>query len=398
MSHPTSPSSDKDDEDDTPAKSAALISVPQLKIDDAFAVSDIDDVDAEFDLKSIVHASRRDEGNSGHGGDSFNASDSVRDNTPLSVPGEETLSTTMRNGRAVPPPLRIVTPSIAASSLPELDEESQRTLGGEGHVREQFEDISLSPPTSPLATTSTSPDQVPVPVTPHSLTSPSSTNLSLNVSAKSLSSDSPRPPSILRSVSPRPHYLSPTSTIPVPPSVDPVPKRAPTPSNSELPKTPRSPHPSTPSSARPSSSTARHSRSSASTTSVLEKFLSKTRPAHLPPKPRDEDLKHQRDWDAMMRRSREADEIRRQKQRARAQEREMEIAERLAVWEREIVPDWRKVLKPGLERYRKMWWSGIPAKLRGTLWSSAIGNSLALSKGMLCMCRNVFPKVVLPRP
>ena len=149
MSHPTPPSSDKDDEDDTPAKSAAVISVPRLKIDDAFAVSAIDDVDAEFDLKSIVHASRRDEGISGHGGDSFSASDSVRVNTPSSVPAEETLSTAMRNGRAVPPPLRIVTPSIAASS--ELDEESQRTLGGEGHTREQFEDISLSPPTSPLA-------------------------------------------------------------------------------------------------------------------------------------------------------------------------------------------------------------------------------------------------------
>ena len=66
-----------------------------------------------------------------------------------------------------------------------------------------------------------------------------------------------------------------------------------------------SPRPSSrPSVARPS--TARHLRSSASTASALQRVISKTRPAHLPPKPRDDDLKHQCDWDGMMRRSREA--------------------------------------------------------------------------------------------
>jgi len=396
MSRPASVSGDKGYEDDAPVIPAAIVSVPRLKIDEAFTAGDVDDADAEFgggdfDLKSIVHASRRDEEHAEHGGDGFDASDSVCVGIPLSTAVEDASSKTpmtMRNGRVVPPPLRIVTPNMATSVLLELDREGQQTAGG-AHAPEQFEDVSLSPPASPLATTSTSPDQVPIPVSPLALTSPSSTNLSLNSNTKSLSSDNPRPQSMLRSVSPRPHYLSPTSTIPVPPSVDPVSKRASTPSSAEPPKSPRSPRPSSTSSvARPS--TARHSRSSGSTASALQKVVSKTRPAHLPPKPRDEDLKHQRDWDEMMRRSREAEEARRQMQDARAQEREMEIAERLAVWEREILPDWRKVLKPGFERYRRMWWGGIPAKLRGILWSSAIGNGLALSKGVVCSVNFAF--------
>lgn len=379
-------SSGGEGEDDATVISAANISSPRLRIDDAFAASDIDDVDAEFggndfDLKSIVRAQRRDKETVGHDGDGPDAPDLVRA-TPSSANAEDSLSTTpvtMRNGRAVPPPLRIVTPSVAASALPELDEENQQAAEIGGHVPEQFENVSLSPPASPLATTSTSPDQVPVPVSPHALTSPSSTNLSLNASVKSLSSDNPRPQSILRSVSPRPHYLSPSSAIPLPPSIDGVQKRAPTPSTVE----PRSPRPSSSFGAPSSPTTARHTRSKASTASALEKVLSKTRPSHLPPKPRGEDLKHQRDWDEMMRRSREAEETRRQKHRARTQERETEISAGLAVWEREIVPDWRKVLKPGFERHRKMWWNGIPAKLRGALWSSAIGNTLALSQGMM---------------
>lgn len=35
---------------------------------------------------------------------------------------------------------------------------------------------------------------------------------------------------------------------------------------------------------------------------------------------------------------------------------------------------------------RKLWWNGIPTKLRSTLWERAVGNPLALSKG-----RTVIP-------
>jgi len=40
--------------------------------------------------------------------------------------------------------------------------------------------------------------------------------------------------------------------------------------------------------------------------SALQKVISRTRPTHLPPKPLEEDVKHQKDWEEMMRLSREA--------------------------------------------------------------------------------------------
>jgi len=60
-------------------------------------------------------------------------------------------------------------------------------------------------------------------------------------------------------------------------------------------------------------------------------------------------------------------------------ERERRIEGSLVIWEKEIVPDWRVVHKnPNL---RRLWWGGIPTKLRASMWERAVGNSLALSKG-----------------
>lgn len=66
---------------------------------------------------------------------------------------------------------------------------------------------------------------------------------------------------------------------------------------------------------------------------------------------------------------------------ARRLARERKVEESLHLWEREIVPDWRVVNRnPAL---RKLWWNGIPTKLRSTLWERAVGNPLALSKGRI---------------
>ena len=59
--------------------------------------------------------------------------------------------------------------------------------------------------------------------------------------------------------------------------------------------------------------------------------------------------------------------------------RERRIEDSLVHWEREIVPNWKVVFKE--PRLRKLWWQGIPSKLRATMWQNAVGNSLALSKG-----------------
>ncbi|EIM92189.1 RabGAP/TBC [Stereum hirsutum FP-91666 SS1] len=177
--------------------------------------------------------------------------------------------------------------------------------------------------------------------------------------------------------SPPPSDASHLSVIPnggTPGKDGPSPKAVSTPS---LPMPP--PSPSTP--PRPSSS---HRTTRSLGPSALEKVISKTRPTFLPPKNREEDKRHLADWEHMMKRSHAAEEQRRKSLQARRLARERKVEESLHLWEREIVPDWRVVNRnPAL---RKLWWNGIPTKLRSTLWERAVGNPLALSKDTYRLC------------
>lgn len=77
---------------------------------------------------------------------------------------------------------------------------------------------------------------------------------------------------------------------------------SPTPSALDLPTMPTSPSlPSAPVSVPPPQS---HKSSRSAGPTAFQKALSKTRPSFLPPKNRQEDLKHLADWEAMMKQSR----------------------------------------------------------------------------------------------
>ncbi|KAF5311873.1 hypothetical protein D9619_002799 [Psilocybe cf. subviscida] len=118
--------------------------------------------------------------------------------------------------------------------------------------------------------------------------------------------------------------------------------------------------------------------------SMFEKVRSKTRPTFLPPKTKKEDEKHLADWQEMMKQSRITAEKRRKALQERRLAREKAIDENIHVWERDILPDWRVVNKNA--SLRKLWWKGIPEKLRAQLWQQAVGNDLALSKDNYRSC------------
>lgn len=92
-------------------------------------------------------------------------------------------------------------------------------------------------------------------------------------------------------------------------------------------------------------------------------------------------------------------EKRRKALQDRRNTREKLIEESIHTWEKEIVPDWRVVNKnPAL---RKLWWKGIPTKLRASMWERAVGNALALSKGRYPANRShgfifVSPSILTP--
>jgi TBC1 domain family member 14 len=70
--------------------------------------------------------------------------------------------------------------------------------------------------------------------------------------------------------------------------------------------------------------------------------------------------------------------------------RELQVEQSLHIWEKEILPDWKKVhLNPAM---RMRWWAGIPTRLRATMWERAVGNSLALSQGTV---QTSFPTRIL---
>ena len=78
------------------------------------------------------------------------------------------------------------------------------------------------------------------------------------------------------------------------------------------------------------------------------------------------------------------EEKRRKALQERRLARERRIEESIGIWEREVLPDWTAVHRN--PQLRRLWWQGIPTKLRATMWQSAVGNPLALSKGMhACM-------------
>ena len=130
----------------------------------------------------------------------------------------------------------------------------------------------------------------------------------------------------------------------------------------------------------PTSPTAfKHAQSKSRGPSALEKVLSKTRPMHLPPKNKEEDTKHLKDWEEMMRQSRVADDKRKQQMLERRRAREMQVEASIPIWEREVLPDWTVAKRD--DRLKRLWWNGIPSKLRGTLWQQAIGNDFAVPKG-----------------
>ncbi|CAE7134799.1 unnamed protein product [Rhizoctonia solani] len=172
--------------------------------------------------------------------------------------------------------------------------------------------------------------------------------------------------------------VSPTETEPVSAS-DSAPPKTPTPDSAP----PRTPVPVSSRGLAPEKAkTHRQARSVGP--SMLEQVISKTRPTHLPPKNKVEDVKHMNEFNEMMERSRAAERQKKHELEQRRLARERAVEDSLHVWQRQVVPNWKDAIrKPHI---RQMWWRGIPTRLRGEMWIKAIGNGLAISKESYGRC------------
>ncbi|KAK0481730.1 rab-GTPase-TBC domain-containing protein [Armillaria novae-zelandiae] len=366
----------------------AVVNAPTFDLDDAF--SDGDDVDFEFSPDVIREEIVRTRSN----GEFIEDEDEEPQSTSNAFfhGHDASVSTLDMDGAGVSASSVPSTssPSVSPDGSPQFVSISLSRSTSGAEVNDNEEQHREAPKTEEVTTeeeTSTYPNvQIDVSQPPsHRVTLSIDSNqsrASTEHQTLQLDSQSPRPSSDMSS----PHPAPSAQSLPVS-----MPERCDTPSTSTSSPSVSASGAITASSSLPNTQPSQlappqpsHRQTRSAGPSILEKVMSKTRPSFLPPKSRQEDKKHMLDWQSMMKQSRAAAEKRRKAFEERRIVRERKIDESIHLWERDIVPDWRVVNKnPAL---RRMWWRGIPSKLRASMWERAVGNPLALNKDNYRVC------------
>ncbi|PSN65565.1 hypothetical protein BS50DRAFT_61899 [Corynespora cassiicola Philippines] len=113
-----------------------------------------------------------------------------------------------------------------------------------------------------------------------------------------------------------------------------------------------------------------------------EKYLSRTRPSWLPPKDPKEEKKHLKEYQKMLARIQEAERLEAERQEKEAAAREQAERVKAEYWSNLLLPNWDNEMRNPEHKstHRKMWWNGVPPKLRGAVWKQAIGNDLEVTE------------------
>ena len=79
----------------------------------------------------------------------------------------------------------------------------------------------------------------------------------------------------------------------------------------------------------------------------------------------------------MMAQSAEAERRREAAKRARSECRDTAVDSMMQIWEHDILPRWNDAIRE--RRTRELWWRGVAPRVRGAVWTRAIGNELGLT-------------------
>ncbi|EPE04178.1 tbc1 domain family member 14 [Ophiostoma piceae UAMH 11346] len=109
-----------------------------------------------------------------------------------------------------------------------------------------------------------------------------------------------------------------------------------------------------------------------------EAVLSRTRPSWLPPKDPAEEKRHLKEYQKMMAYSIEAEKRREASKQAKSECRDTAASGIMQIWEQDILPRWNDAIRE--RRTRDLWWRGIAPRIRGAVWTRAIGNELGLTE------------------
>jgi Rab-GTPase-TBC domain len=108
-----------------------------------------------------------------------------------------------------------------------------------------------------------------------------------------------------------------------------------------------------------------------------EAVLTRTRPSWLPPKDPKEEKRHLKEYQRMMAASIDAEKKKEDRIKVRQCEKDDTREALSRIWEQYVCPEWDRVTHE--HRTRELWWRGVSPKLRGQIWSRAVGNQLSLN-------------------
>jgi len=110
---------------------------------------------------------------------------------------------------------------------------------------------------------------------------------------------------------------------------------------------------------------------------IKEKFLTPTRQFDLPPKSKNEAIKHLKEFQEIKTKAIK-NEFKNEKFTLKEiSKRKSQQLKDLNIWERKIIPNFHQQVQ--LSETRELWWRGIPFKLRQFIWMEQIGVKLPLN-------------------
>ncbi|KAF7490404.1 TBC1 domain family member 14 [Sarcoptes scabiei] len=110
------------------------------------------------------------------------------------------------------------------------------------------------------------------------------------------------------------------------------------------------------------------------------------RPDYLPPKNKDEERRHRKQFVEILQLARIKDLQREQSQKDAQRKKtleELQIQKSIQLWN-EILTDWSSMSKT--KKVQDLWWNGIPSSIRPKIWSIVIRNDLNITEELYNIC------------
>ncbi|CAN6637190.1 hypothetical protein TRVA0_016S01134 [Trichomonascus vanleenenianus] len=112
--------------------------------------------------------------------------------------------------------------------------------------------------------------------------------------------------------------------------------------------------------------------------------VSRTRPTYLPPKSAQEERKHREEYQRLVQQVALADKKREEQKKLELEARRKQEAKDEAEWRDRVLPHFDTVCKDA--KTRELWWRGVPARFRSTVWKRRIGNRLQITPQVYDEC------------